>query len=157
MDKDLIRFKNIIENNGYKFTKQKKSILKTLIKSENHLSAEDIHQIVKVDSVGIATVYRTLKKFKELNIIKEISIDGKNYYEMKIFSGKPLHIHFKCSECNSIIDIDSKSLILDYLKLNNNAEKENNFTVFDADIMLIGLCSECREKKICQDQLNLEE
>ena len=66
---------------------------------------------------------------------------------MKIFSGKPLHIHFKCNKCNSIIDIDSKSLVLDYLRLNNKTEKENDLTVFDADIMLIGLCSKCRENK----------
>ncbi|CEH35911.1 Fur family transcriptional regulator [Romboutsia lituseburensis] len=157
MDKNLIHLRNIIESNGYKFTKQKQYILKVLINAKSHLSAEDIYQIVRVDSVGIATVYRTLKKLKELNIVKEINIDGTNFYEMKIFGGRPLHIHFKCNECNSIMDIYNRSLILDYLKLNNNAEKENNFTVFDADIMLIGLCSECREKKICQDQLNLEE
>jgi hypothetical protein len=28
-----------------------------------------------------------------------------NYYELKIYSKKSLHIHFKCSNCNSIIDI----------------------------------------------------
>ncbi|WP_199533610.1 Fur family transcriptional regulator [Romboutsia maritimum] len=147
MDKDLMDLKKIIEDNGYKFTKQKKSILETLIKSDIHLSAEEIYVIVKINSVGLATVYRTLKILKELNIIKEININGTNYYEMKIFSKKPLHIHFKCIECNSIIDIDDKSLILDYLKLNYKTEKEKDIIVFDADIMLIGLCNKCREDK----------
>jgi len=147
MDKDLMHFKKIIEKSGHKFTKQKQCVLKTLIKSHIHLSAEEIYKIVKVDSVGLATVYRSLKSFKELNIIKEINVNGINYYEMKIFSGKPLHIHFKCNKCNSIIDIDSKSLVLDYLRLNNKTEKENNLIIFDADIMLIGLCNKCRENK----------
>jgi Fe2+ or Zn2+ uptake regulation protein len=54
-------------------------------------------------------------------------------------------MHFKCSKCNSIIDVDTKGL--DYLKLNNKVEKENNFTVSDINIMLIGLCSKCGEDK----------
>jgi Fe2+/Zn2+ uptake regulation proteins len=147
MEKDLIYFKKIIENKGYKFTRQKQCVLKTLIKSSIHLNAEEIYINVKNYSVGLATVYRSLKMFSELNIIKEISINGVNYYEMKIFSGKPLHIHFKCIKCNSIMDIDNKSLELDYLRLNNKIEKENNLIVSDANIMLIGLCSKCREDK----------
>lgn len=147
MDKDLMYFKKIIENGGYKFTKQMEYILKTLIKSDIHLNAEEIYRRVKDRDVGLATVYRSLKKFKELNIVKEINVNGMNYYEMKIFSGKPLHIHFKCTSCNSIIDIDSKDLNLDYLKLNNKLEKENELLVFDSDIMLIGLCKKCREDK----------
>lgn len=145
MDKDLIYFKKIIENKGYKFTIQKQWVLKTLIESSIHLNAEEIYKRVKNYSVGLATVYRSLKMFSELNIIKEISINGVNYYEMKIFSGKPLHIHFKCIKCNSIMDIDNKSLELDYLRLNNKVEKENNLIVSDANIMLIGLCTKCRE------------
>ncbi|WP_331496648.1 Fur family transcriptional regulator [Romboutsia sedimentorum] len=147
MDKELMHFKKIIENSGYKFTKQKQYVLKALIKSHIHLSAEQIYQNLKTDSVGLATVYRNLKTFKELKIIKEININGTNYYEMKIFSGKPLHIHFKCNKCNSIIDVDNKSVVLDYLKLNNKIEKENNLMIVDADIMLIGLCNKCRERE----------
>ncbi len=47
MDKDLMHFKKIIENNGYKFTKQKQYVLKILIKSDIHLNAEEIYKIVK--------------------------------------------------------------------------------------------------------------
>lgn len=148
MDKDLIYFKKIVESNGHKFTKQKEYVLKILIQSNIHLSAEEIYRkIIKERSFGLATVYRALKVFKELNIIKEISVDGTNYYEMKIFSGKPLHIHFKCKECNSIIDIDSKYLNMDYLRLNSKIEEDNNLVVFDSDIMLIGLCTKCMEEK----------
>ncbi len=80
-----------------------------------------------------------------------------NYYEMKIFSGKPLHIHFKCYKCNSIIDIDSQNLNFDYLKLNKRIEEESNVEIYDSDIMFIGLCSKCREDLKCQDQQSLEE
>lgn len=145
MDKDLIYFRKIMKNNGYKFTTQKQIILDILIKSGVHLKAEDIYERIKNYSIGLATVYRTLKIFKELSIIKEININGTNYYEMKIFSGKPLHIHFKCAKCGNIIDIDDKYLNVEHLKLNKSAEEKYNLSICDANIMLVGLCSRCRE------------
>lgn len=76
---------------------------------------------------------------------------------MKIFSKKPLHIHFKCFRCNSIIDIDSKDVDVEYIKLNKKIEEENNIDIYDSNILFIGLCNKCREELKCQDQLSSEE
>lgn len=147
MNKDFMYFEKLIKNSGYKFTRQIQFVLKTLIESKIHLTAEDIYRIVKKDNVGLATVYRSLNKLKQLNIIKEININGINYYEMKIFSGNPLHIHFKCSKCNSIIDINNKLLNLEFLKLNSNIENEKNLSIFDTDILFTGICDKCKENE----------
>ncbi len=147
MDKNLSLYIKIIKKNGYEFTKQKKIILLELIEANTHLSAKEIYNKVKDRNVGLATVYRTVKAFKNLGIVKEININAVSYYEMKIFSGKPLHIHFKCSKCNSIIDIDSKDLNLEYIKLNKKVEEEKDLEVNDVNIMLIGICSKCKEDK----------
>lgn len=147
MDESLIYFKKIVEDNGYKFTKQKKYVLDMMIRSNIHLSAEDVYDKLRVNqNIGLATVYRSLKMFSKLNIMKEINISGVNYYEMKIFSKKPLHIHFKCMACKSIIDIDNVK-VLEYLKLNNDIQKDNDIIIYDTDIMLKGLCTTCREDK----------
>ena len=61
MGKQLDYFKNLIEEKGYKFTVQKKIILKVLIDSSIHLNAEEIYNKIKKDNIGIATVYRNLK------------------------------------------------------------------------------------------------
>ncbi|MHC6178885.1 transcriptional repressor [Clostridium sp. JNZ X4-2] len=82
-------------------------------------------------------MYRALKIFNELGIVKEINVNGISYYEMKIFSKKPLHMHFKCFNCNSIIDIDSQSLNFDYLRLNKKLEAENDLEIYDLNIMFI--------------------
>lgn len=147
MDKNLSLYIKIIKKNGYEFTKQKRIILLELINANTHLSAKEIYEKVKNTNVGLATVYRTMKAFKETGIVKELHINGVNYYEMKIFSGKPLHIHFKCSKCNSIIDIDSKDLNLEYIKLNKMVEEEKDLEVNDVNIMLLGVCSKCKEDK----------
>ena len=157
MNNDLIPIKKLLRKNGYKFTLGKRVILEVILKSDIHLNAKEIYEKTKEKNIGLATIYRALKVFNELGIVKEINVNGINYYEMKIFSGKPLHIHFKCYKCNSIIDIDSQNLNFDYLKLNKRIEEESNVEIYDSDIMFIGLCSKCREDLKCQDQQSLEE
>ncbi len=157
MNNDLIPIKKLLRKNGYKFTLGKRVILEVILKSDIHLNAKEIYEKTKEKNIGLATIYRALKVFNELGIVKEINVNGINYYEMEIFSGKPLHIHFKCYKCNSIIDIDSQNLNFDYLKLNKRIEEESNVEIYDSDIMFIGLCSKCREDLKCQDQQNLEE
>ncbi len=157
MSTQLEYFKKLIEEKGYKFTFQKKIILKVLVNSSIHLNAEEIYNEIKKESIGIATIYRNLKTFEELGIVKEFNIEGINFYEMKIFSGKPLHIHFKCLKCNSIIDMDNSKLNLEYLKLNRAIEGSENLEIYDVNMLFLGLCSRCKEEEKCQDQLNLEE
>ena len=147
MDKDLSLYKKLFEKNGFKFTVQKRIVLLEIINANTHLSVNEIYDRIKNRNIGLATIYRSLKLFNELGIIKQINIDNLSYYEMKIFSGKPLHIHFKCSKCDSIIDIDNKDLNLEYIKLNKKVEEENNLDVFDVNIILIGTCSKCKENK----------
>lgn len=72
MNKDVAYFKKIIENDGHKFTKQKESILKFLVNSKQHFNAEEIYAKVKGTNIGLATVYRSLKEFSKLDIVKLI-------------------------------------------------------------------------------------
>ncbi|SJZ79674.1 Fur family transcriptional regulator [Garciella nitratireducens] len=157
MKDDLISFKKLLEKSGYKFTMSRRIVLKTILDSKTHLNVKEIYNKIKEYNIGIATVYRALKIFNEVGIVKEININSRNYYEMKIFSGKPLHIHFKCFKCNNIMDIDSQNINFDYLKLNKKVEEKNNIVIYDSDIMFEGLCSKCREELKCQDQQSLEE
>lgn len=159
MKKELIPYRNLMEKSGYKFTNGKKIVLEAVLYSKTHLNVKEIYEIAreKEENIGLATVYRVLKVFNKLGIVKEINISGISYYEMKIFSKKPLHIHFKCIKCNSIIDIDSQGLNFDYLKLNKKVEVENNLEIYDSNIMFVGLCSKCREELKCQGQQNSEE
>ncbi|MBN1046239.1 transcriptional repressor [Clostridium botulinum] len=145
MSENISFYKNLIKKHGYKFTVQKRIILLEVINSNTHLSVKEIYDRVKHNHIGITTVYRSLKTFNELGIVKEINVNGTSYYEIKIFSGNPLHIHFKCSKCNSIIDIEDNFLNLEYIKLNKKIEEKNNLEIDDLNIMLIGICSKCKE------------
>lgn len=146
LQKNLLWYREILSRNNIKNTKQKEKILLELMQSSSHLMAEEIYQRVKNDKIGLATVYRSLKLFERLGIVKEIPMDGVKYYELKIYSKKPLHIHFKCSNCNAIIDIDDADINLDYIKLNQKVEMKRELEVNDVNITLLGLCKKCREE-----------
>ena len=145
MNSQITFIKNILKKNGYKFTYKKELILKTILNSKDHLNALDVYEKLKSYEIGIATIYRGLKVFGDLGIFKETNINGTNYYEMKIFSKKPIHIHFKCNKCNNIKDIKNEELTSQYLKLMRNIEKENNIEIYDSDVMFVGLCKNYKE------------
>ena len=146
MEKYLAWYKEIIKKNGMKNTIQKEAVLIVLIKASSHLTVEEIYQQIKEVKIGLATIYRSLKLFEDLGIVKEIPMDGVRYYELKLFGKKPLHIHFKCLSCNAMTDIDDTETNLDYIRLNQKVEHKMGVEVNDANITLLGLCKGCREK-----------
>lgn len=144
-------FKKILEKikkNGYILTKQKKLVLNILYKSQKHLSAEDIYGQLDGSNIGLATIYRALKLYSSLGIVKEIKINDTNYYEMDMFSKKPLHIHFQCMECNQIFDVDNEEMNLEVIRLTNKIQEENELQVYNIDILLKGICGNCKKQDI---------
>ena len=148
MKDEFLLIKELLNKKNYKITSQKKIVLEVLIESNTHQNIKEIYDRIKShNKIGLATVYRTLKIFTRLGITKEININGISYYELKIYSRKPLHIHFKCINCNDIIDIDDSNINLELIKLNNYIEKAKDIDIEDVNIVLSGICSKCREGK----------
>ncbi len=135
----------LIRKKGFKFTKPRSLILKQLLNADRHLSVEELYHRLKGNNIGLATVYRNVKIFSTIGIVKEIVVDGVSYYELKIYSKKPLHLHFQCIKCGDIIDVDEREVALGYLNLNRTIENMNDLDIYDVDIMFIGLCKRCRE------------
>lgn len=146
MQNYISKYMEIIAKNGIRNTKQKEHILLELINSSTHLTAEQIYHRLKEQKIGLATIYRNLKLLESLGIVKEIPSGGTSYYELKLFARKPLHIHFKCQNCNCMIDMDDPEITMEYVRLNQKVEKKLEAEVMDADITLLGVCSECKEK-----------
>ena len=69
---------------GVRLTDQRKLIAKAMSESENHPDVEELHKKVsKFDSkISIATVYRTVKLFEEVDIVSKHDFKGnKSRYE----------------------------------------------------------------------------
>ena len=73
-----------IQRAGLKRTAQRDLILEVFLKSEEHLSSEDLYRLVQKQdpNIGQTTVYRTLKLLTEAGLAREVRFgDGRTYYE----------------------------------------------------------------------------
>jgi len=66
-----------IQRKGLKRTSQRDLILEVFLRTEAHLSNEDLYQLVKMEdpTVGQTTVYRTLKLLTEAGLAREVGLE----------------------------------------------------------------------------------
>jgi len=153
MDGRLEGIKNILRDKGYRDTTAREEIIKLFLSSSRHLNPIEIYEILKGKDVSLSTIYRTLDILKKNDIIKEINVNKKKLYELKIYSGKCIHIHLKCEKCNRLFDIYSPNIALKIIEILNKLERDYNFFIKDSSFIIQGICNECKkEGKPCQDQ-----
>ena len=133
-----------IQKKGLKRTSQRDLILDVFLRTEEHLSNEDLYQLVKKEdpTVGQTTVYRTLKILTEAGLAREVRFgDGRTHYEHNY-----KHQHHDlmiCSECGKIIEFFSAELEA----LQDEMAAEHDFEITQHLLRIIGICSECRHEQ----------
>jgi len=117
-------------------TRQKEAIKAVLAEQEHPLLPDEILTLALkgVPSLGIATVYRTLKTLQEEGQVCCVEIPGQApRYER---ADKGHHHHFHCRECHAVFDLEK---CVEGLKKLVPA----GFRVTDHEITLHGLCKSC--------------
>lgn len=117
-------------------TRQKQAIQAVLEEQKGPLLPDDIHRLAvkTVPSLGIATVYRSLKNLQEEGQVCCVEIPGQPpRYER---SDKGHHHHFHCKECGGVFDLDKCVEGLKKLA-------PPGFKVTDHEIILYGVCKSC--------------
>lgn len=130
-----------IQKKGLKRTSQRDLILDMFLRTEEHLSSEDLYRLVKeVDpSIGQTTVYRTLKLLTEAGLAREVRFgDGRTHYEHNYKHQH--HDHMICSECGRIIEFFSAELEA----IQDAMAAKHRFQVTQHLLRIIGVCAECR-------------
>ena len=133
-----------IQKKGLKRTSQRELILDVFLRTEKHLSNEDLYQLVKQEdpSVGQTTVYRTLKILTEAGLAREVRFgDGRTHYEHNYKHQH--HDHMICSECGKIIEFFSAELEA----IQDKMAAEHDFEITQHLLRMIGVCSDCRRKE----------
>lgn len=141
----LTLVREVLKKKGYKITKQREEILKCLYNFQGHITIERMYDMVKKHGVGLSTIYRNLDIFKNTGIINEINIDDKNYYEPRICKNRAFHIHFKCSRCGAIIDMDDNIILDKVFELNLSLQNSHGISIENVNIIMMGSCSKCQE------------
>lgn len=145
MQINIDEYKEILKTKGYKLTNQRKAILNTIIENvHEHLSCEEIFNLVSVDypEIGIATIYRTIQLFENLNIVVKVNFDdGFSRYEIKENTNDHHHHHLICLKCGNILEVE-----LDLLEsLENTIESQEDFYITDHNVKFYGYCKACKD------------
>ena len=141
--------KKKLQDSSYKLTHQRKVVLEVFVDNPGtHLSAEEVHDILKQRSadIGLATVYRSLELLcdKEIGILQKIEFgDGCSRYELNLTEPNTLqHHHLICTKCKRVTEFSED--MLDALE--TDIMKKCGFKVTDHQVKFFGLCEECQKK-----------
>lgn len=124
-----------------KITRQRRVVLNTFAKCEDHISAEELYKVVTATDpkIGLATIYRTLALLTRSGLAAELDFgDGQKRYEHKFMHSH--HDHMICKECGKIIEFTHPIIE----KLQEDIAKKNGFTITAHKLDLYGICKECK-------------
>jgi Fur family ferric uptake transcriptional regulator len=143
-EKLLTDFKSLLKEKALKFTNQREKILETLYYSDEHLTPEELYQLIKEKypelNAGIATIYRTLSMLEENDIVSSLSFgaQGKKYE----LGAKDHHDHMICTKCGEITEFVDEVIEERQHKI---AEKFG-FKMEDHSMQIYGICKKCQDK-----------
>ena len=112
MDENIIlKIKRVLQDEGFRLTRQRKAVWDELAKSKDHYDADRIYENIKSKKISVsrATVYRTLDVLSKNKFIRKLDVgDGRIRYEAKI--SKDHHDHMICLETGKIIEFFNEDL-----------------------------------------------
>ncbi len=132
-----------IKESGLRRTAQRDLILEVFLRTEDHLSSEDLYWLVnkKDSNVGHTTVYRTMKLLTEAGLAREVRLgDGRTYYEHHFDHAH--HDHMICTECGKVIEFFSQEIE----ELQDEMAEKFNFKPTHHSMRILGVCEECLGK-----------
>ncbi len=133
-----------LKSAGFKKTSQRELILEVFLRTEGHLSAEDLYNLVKVEdpTVGFTTVYRTLKLLHECGLAREERLgDGRARYEHNY--NHQHHDHLICTECNTLIEFYSEVIE----RKQDEIAARYHFKPTHHSLRIFGVCADCQAKR----------
>ncbi len=134
-----------IQKAGLRRTAQRDLILEIFLKTEEHLTSEDLYFLVHREdpTVGHTTVYRTLKLLTEAGLAREVRFgDNKTYYEHHFKHEH--HDHMICTECGQVLEFFSQ----DIENLQDQMADKFGFRPTHHSLRMWGVCAECQKKPV---------
>lgn len=134
-------FDDFVKSRGLKHSDQRREILLTFLKTEKHLTADELFRLVKKrnESIGTATVYRTLKLLSESGLCREFRLDdGTARYEH--LYGHDHHDHLICTSCGKLEEVVDPEIE----KLQEKLAKKQGFKISNHKMEIYGTCRKCR-------------
>jgi len=121
-------------------TRQRQAIRDVIADAGVPLSPKAIleHARSRIDGLGMATVYRTLKLLEQAKVVIAVEIPGEApRYEL---AGKAHHHHFYCRVCGGVFEVEGCCGHFE-----DHAPK--GFEIEGHEVLLMGRCAACASRK----------
>ena len=119
--------------------RKRNAILECLRSTDQHPSAETVHEMLKAEhpDISLATVYRNLALFKKQGLIQSIgTINGIERFD----ANTDPHVHFVCTGCDAVLDFPQVEVPS---SLGTDAEKQTGCQINGCQLTFTGLCQNC--------------
>ncbi|HVZ73607.1 MAG TPA: Fur family transcriptional regulator [Polyangia bacterium] len=130
-----------LRKKGLKTTQQREAIVDAFLRTSGHVNLEDLLSSVrkKQPSVGLATVYRTVKLLEEAGIAAARHFGpGQTLYEVS--EGRAHHDHLICDSCGFITEFENEEIE----SLQDAAARKLGFNIVRHRLEIFGLCEKAR-------------
>jgi Fur family transcriptional regulator, ferric uptake regulator len=130
------KWKDYLQSNGLNTTQQREAIVDQFLRSEDHISTDDLlDRSRKLNpKIGYATVYRTLKLLVEAGLAHQRDFgEGQSRFEVV----SEHHDHLICAKCGLVLEFEDEEIerLQDQV-----AERLGGFKIVQHRLELYGLC-----------------
>ena len=147
MKKDVGReekevFSAYLAEHHLKRSEQREVILDVFLRSERHLSVDDLLHLVQKrrSDIGRTTVYRTLKLLQAAGLAQELELDGQSRFERDY--KREHHDHFICKSCSEIFEFANP----DIERIQDEIAADIGFTIEGHRHQIFGFCRNCTSR-----------
>lgn len=140
------RFEEYARKHGLKSTSQRDAIVEQFLRSDGHMSIDDLLAKVRKRSpkVGYATVYRTMKLLTDSGLAAARQFgDGQTRYEV-MSEEHAHHDHLICTQCGLILEFENDTI--EQLQ-DEMADRLGGFKLVRHKLELYGLCPKAAGQK----------
>jgi Fur family transcriptional regulator, ferric uptake regulator len=135
-------FASYIARNRLKRSEQREVILDAFLRSERHLSVDDLLHLVqrRRPDIGRTTVYRTLKLLQSAGLARELVLQGETRFEHDY--KREHHDHFICQTCGEIFEFSSPEIE----RLQDEIAADIGFVIEGHRHQIYGQCRRCSSR-----------
>jgi Fur family ferric uptake transcriptional regulator len=135
---------NCLKDNGYRITTPRRVVIDTIARSPRVLTPFDLFERARqvYPKLGLVTVYRTLEKLEELDLVQRVHRPSGCQAFVAAFSG---HQHLLiCQQCGRVEffsgDWERMGALIDIV------EQESGYHITEHWLQFFGLCKLCNNK-----------
>ncbi len=94
-----------LRNQGYRLTPQRLLVLEIVAEGGSHMGVDEVYRRARsaYPYMDLATVYRTLRLYKQVGVVTEVAIGDRLHYELTDPGEK--HHHMVCRACHGAFNL----------------------------------------------------